>query len=163
MEIGYCFVFRYSDFEFKMLYIASDHAGYQLKEELDEYLESLGYKFEDLGAYEPDLQDDYPDFALNLAKKVTQEESVGILICGTGQGMCATANKIKGIRAVLAYDEFTARAAKEHLDANVLCLGGRTTDLEIAKKIVKTWLETPFSGEERHIRRLKKIEEIEKS
>lgn len=144
-----------------MLYIASDHAGFQLKEELDEYLESLGYKFEDLGAYENNPQDDYPDFAIELAKKVAQEESVGILICGTGQGMCAVANKIKGIRAVLAYDEFTARAAKEHLDANILCLGGRVLDSETAKKIVKTWLDTGFSGEEKHERRLEKIEEIE--
>ena len=144
-----------------VLYIASDHAGFQLKEELDDYLESLGYKFEDLGAYEPDSQDDYPDFALALAKKVAQEESAGILICGTGQGMCAAANKVKGIRAVLAYDEFTARMSKEHLDANILCLGGRVTEVETAKKIAKIWLETPFSGEERHKRRLGKIEEME--
>jgi ribose 5-phosphate isomerase B len=146
-----------------MLYIASDHAGFQLKEGIDDYLESLGYKFEDLGAYESEPQDDYSDFAQLLARKVAQEDSVGILICGTGQGMCMAANKIKGVRAVLAFDEYTARAAKEHLDANILCLGGRTTDLETAKKIIKIWLETPFSGEERHIRRLKKVGEIEEN
>lgn len=144
-----------------MLYIASDHAGFQLKEELDEYLESLGYKFEDLGAYENNPQDDYPDFAVNLAEKVVQEGGEGILICGTGQGVCLAANKVKGVRAALAHDEFTAKTAREHLDANILCLGGRVLDLETAKKVVKTWLETSFSGEERHERRLEKVEEIE--
>jgi ribose 5-phosphate isomerase B len=144
-----------------LLYIASDHAGFQLKEEIDEYLESLGYKFEDLGAYEMDPHDDYPDFALAVAKKVVETGGNGILICGTGQGVCLAANKVKGIIAVQAHDEFTARAAKEHLDSNILCLGGRVLDAETAKKIVKIWLETDFSGEERHERRLEKVEEIE--
>lgn len=144
-----------------MLYIASDHAGFQLKEQVDDYLESLGYKFEDLGAYENNPQDDYPDFALILGERISKEGGEGILICGTGQGMCVAANKIKGIRAALAYDEHTARTAKEHLDSNVLCLGGRTIDAETAKKIVKTWVETSFSEEERHERRLGKIEEME--
>jgi ribose 5-phosphate isomerase B len=146
-----------------MLYIASDHAGFQLKEQLDDYLELLGHKFEDLGAYENNPQDDYPDFALAVAKKVASEGGEGILVCGTGQGACLAANKVKGIRAVLAHDEFTARTAKEHLDSNVLCLGGRTIDTEAAKKIVKTWLEASFSGEEKHERRLGKVEEMEQN
>lgn len=151
-------------FEFSMLYIASDHAGFQLKEELDDYLETLGQKIEDLGPYEMNPQDDYPDFALALAKKVASgEDGIGILICGTGQGMCMAANKVGGIRAAFAVDEFTARSAKEHVDANILCLGARITDPETAKKIVKIWLETPFSGEDRHNRRLKKIEEMDNS
>ncbi len=144
-----------------MLYIASDHAGFQLKEQIDDYLESLGYKFEDLGAYENNPQDDYPDFALAVAKKVASEGGEGILICGTGQGVCMAANKIKGIRAVLAHDEFNAKTAREHLDSNILCLGGRVLDLETAKKIVKIWMETGFSGDERHERRLGKVEEME--
>ena len=144
-----------------MLYIASDHAGYQLKEEIKRFLESLSYVFEDLGAQEINPQDDYPDFALEVAKKVIDKGGEGILICGTGQGVCLAANKVKGIRAVLAHDEFTARAAKEHLDSNILCLGGRVIDEETAKKIVKIWLETGFSGEERHERRLEKVEKIE--
>jgi len=145
-----------------MLYIASDHAGFKLKEELDDYLELLGQKIEDLGPYELDPDDDYVDFALAVAKKVVgEEDGIGILVCGTAQGMCLAANKVKGTRAVFAFDEFTARHAKEHDDANILCLGAQTTDPETAKKIIKIWLETPFSGEERHIRRLEKIREIE--
>jgi len=147
-----------------MLYIASDHAGYQLKEELKPYLQELGCEFEDLGNEQLDPSDDYPDFAFRLAHNILDnEDSKGILICGTGQGMCIAANKIDGIRAVLVHDEFTARAAAEHLDANVICLGGRVTDAETAKKIVKMWLGAQFSGEERHERRLDKIKNIERS
>jgi len=144
-----------------VLYIASDHAGYQLKEEIKRYLQLLNYSFEDLGPKEFDPTDDYPDFAFAVAKKVADEGGEGILFCGTGQGVCLAANKIRGIRAVSAYDEFMARQAKEHLDSNILCLGGRVLDAEMAKKIVKTWLDTGFSGEERHERRLGKIEEME--
>jgi len=144
-----------------VLYIASDHAGYQLKEEIKRYLQLLNYSFEDLGPKEFDPNDDYPDFAFAVAKKVADEGGEGILFCGTGQGVCLAANKIRGIRAVSAYDEFMARQAKEHLDSNILCLGGRVSDAEMAKKIVKTWLDTGFSGEERHERRLGKIEEME--
>ena len=131
-----------------MLYIASDHAGYQLKEEIKRYLQSLNYSFDDLGPKEFNPDDDYPDFALAVAKKIVNEGGEGILICGTGQGVCLAANKVKGIRAVSAYDEFMARQAKEHLDSNILCLGGRTTDAETAKKIVKVWLDTGFSHRE---------------
>ncbi len=146
-----------------MLYIAADHAGYPLKENLKPFLEKEGYEVIDLGAEELNLSDDYPDFAFALAQSVSEEEDAGgILICGTGQGMCIAANKYPGVRAALAYDEFTARAAAEHVNANVLCLGGRITDLETAKKIVKIWLETEFEEDERHIRRLKKIEEVER-
>jgi len=116
----------------------------------------------DLGAEQLDLADDYPDYAQKLVKEVLEgEDAGGILICGTGQGMCIAANRFEGIRATFIYDEFTARSAAEHLDANIVCLGARVTDVETAKKIVKIWLETEFSGEERHVRRLKKIEEIE--
>jgi len=146
-----------------MLYIASDHAGFALKEEIKRYLQSVNYAFEDLGPQELDPADDYPDFALKVARKINEEGGEGILICGTGQGVCLAANKVKGIRAVAAYDEFMANQAKEHLDSNILCLGGRITDVETAKRIVKIWLETPFSGEERHERRLEKIEEIEET
>jgi len=145
-----------------MLYIAADHAGYPLKEELKPFLEKEGYEVIDLGAEELDLADDYPDFAMALAQSVVEEDDAGgILICGTGQGMCITANKFPGIRAALAYDEFTARSAAEHVSANVLCLGGRTTDPETAKKLVKIWLDTEADEDERHARRLRKIEEME--
>ena len=147
-----------------MLYIAADHAGYQLKEELKVYLQQLGYEVEDLGNEQLDPSDDYPDFAYRLSHNVLDHEgSRGILICGTGQGMCMAANKIDSIRAALVHNEFTARTAGEHLNANVICLGGRVTDAETAKKLVKMWLETEFLSEERHERRLKKIENIERS
>ena len=145
-----------------MLYIAADHAGFPLKEELKKYLLGQDYDVVDLGAHELAPNDDYPDFAADLARRVSDgENSGGILICGTGQGVCIAANRFLGIRAALIYDEFTARAAAEHLDANVICLGGRTTEPEIAKRLVKIWLDTEFSGEERHKRRLKKIDDTE--
>ena len=145
-----------------MLYIAADHGGYPLKEELKRFLIEDGYEVVDLGADELDLADDYPDFASKLAEQVVQDEDAGgILICGTGQGMCLAANKIAGIRAVLVHNDFTAKDAADHLNANVICLGGRVTDPEAAKKLVKIWLDTEFSEEERHVRRLRKIEEME--
>ncbi|MDD2753053.1 MAG: ribose 5-phosphate isomerase B [Candidatus Portnoybacteria bacterium] len=145
-----------------MLYIAADHGGYPLKEELKEFLAKEGYETVDLGADELDLADDYPDYALKLAEQVVQDENAGgILICGTGQGMCMAANKVAGIRAVVVYNEFTAQDAADHLNANVICLGGRVTDAETAKKAVKIWLDTEFSEDERHIRRLRKAEEME--
>jgi len=147
-----------------MLFIASDHAGYPLKEELKLFLEEMGLEFEDLGNEQLDPSDDYPDFAYRVAHNILDnEDSKGILICGTGQGVCMAANKVDGIRAALVHDEFTARSAAEHLNANVICLGGRVTDAEAAKKLVKIWLETQFSGDERHERRLEKIENIERS
>ena len=144
-----------------MIYIASDHAGYQLKEELKKFLDRNEYQIEDLNPGEPDPQDDYPDAALLVAKKVIKTGEKGILICGTGQGVCLAANKVAGIRAALAHDDFTGRMAAEHLNANILCLGARVIDPEIAKKIIKSWLEADFLGEERHARRLKKVKEIE--
>jgi len=144
-----------------MIYIGADHAGYNLKEELKKYLKELEYDVEDLGNKEAEPQDDYPDFAVKVAKKTVETGEKGIVICGTGIGSCIVANKVKGARAALAWDEFTAIQSREHNDANILCLGGRVVDAETAKKIVRLWLETKFSDEERHIRRLDKIKEIE--
>ncbi len=143
-----------------MLYLASDHAGYRLKEEIKDYLDELGIKYRDLGPKELDSDDDYPDFAFKVAQKVGQnpDEDKGILICSTGQGMMRAANKFKGIRAYLAWNEFTAETAKAHGNTNILTLGSQVIPLGIAKKIVATWLSTAFSREERHKRRLKKIE-----
>ncbi len=145
-----------------MIYIGADHAGFHLKEEIMEYLRELGYQFEDLGNKELDPQDDYPEFALAVAKKVVQTGGRGILICATGLGMVIVANKVKGIRAALCWDDFTALESREHNDANILCLGGKVIDLETAKKIVRIWFEAKFTGEERHVRRLKKVKEMEK-
>jgi len=145
-----------------MIYIGSDHAGFNLKEELKKYLEKLKYKFEDLGNKEMDAGDDYPDYALMVAEKVTGTDNLGILVCATGIGMFLAANKVKGIRAVNAWDEFTASSSREHNNANILCLAGKVLDIEAAKRIVKIWLEAEYTGEERHVRRLSKVEEMGK-
>jgi len=145
-----------------MLYIGADHAGWHLKKELKKYLKELGYEYEDLGNKDFESKDDYPDFALKVSKKVAETGEKGILICATGLGMCIVANKVKGIRAAVVWNEFTVLQSREHNDANVLCLGGKVIDLKTAKKIVRIWLEAEFTKEERHVRRLGKIEEIEK-
>ncbi|MFH1671399.1 MAG: ribose 5-phosphate isomerase B [Candidatus Portnoybacteria bacterium] len=142
-----------------MIYLGSDHAGFHLKEEIKKYLKELGREYQDLGNKEIDPQDDYPDYALEVARKVVETKSRGILICATGIGMCITANKVKGVRAAVVWDEFTALSSREHNNANILCLAGKVLDVETAKKIVQIWLETEFSEEERHVRRLRKIEE----
>lgn len=144
-----------------MIYLGADHAGFHLKEELKKHLKKLGYEYEDLGNKELDPKDDYPDFAAAVAKKVVETNGKGILICATGSGICMAANKTKGARGSVAWDEFTALQAGEHNNANILCLAGKVLDAETAKKIVQTWLEAKFTSEERHVRRLEKIKEIE--
>ena len=147
-----------------MLYLAADHAGFELKEKIKAFLKERGIAFEDMGAYSYDKDDDYPDFAFKLAEQVAQDEDAGgILICATGQGMCIAANKVAGIRAVLVHNDFTALDAAGHLNANVICLGGKVTGPEEAKKLVKIWLDTEFSEDERHVRRLRKVEEMEEN
>ncbi len=144
-----------------MIYIGSDHAGFRLKKKLNQFLNNEGYEFEDLGPHEYDPNDDYTKYAVKVCKKVIESNGRGILICGTGQGMDRIANKIPGIYASVCWDEETAICAREHGDTNVLTLGGRTTKVGKAKKIVKIWLETPFTGEERHIRRINNIKDVE--
>ena len=144
-----------------MLYIGADHAGFYLKEELKKYLEELGCQYEDLGNKAPDPLDDYPDFALAVGEKAVKTGGKGILICATGLGMAIAANKVAGVRAAVCWDDFTALQSREHNDTNVLCLAGKALDTETAKKITRRWLETEFSGEERHKRRIEKIREME--
>lgn len=153
-----------------MIYLASDHAGFELKEKVKTYLKEKGSEFEDLGAFNLDKADDYPDYACKAAKKVADSNSgaKAILFCGSAEGMCIVANKVKGIRAVSVSTLVNARVSREHNDANVLCLSGGGTlspipglSLEDAKNITETWLSTPFSGAGRHVRRLKKISDIE--
>lgn len=144
-----------------MLYVASDHGGFELKEELKKYLKKNNIEYKDLGPDNLDNADDYPDFALKVAKKVAKNiDNKGILVCGTGIGMCMTANKIKGIRAALCYDERTAKLSREHNDSNILCLGGRTTHTDKAIEIVNTWLNTEFNDVERHKRRVEKMNNL---
>ena len=145
----------------KTVYIGADHAGYKLKQELKKFLQHLGHKVVDVGAHELDPQDDYPKYAYAAAKAVAQGKGVAILACGSAEGICIAANKVKGVRAVPVWTLRNARLSREHNDANVLCLSGWELSLASAKKIAKAWLETEFSKEERHLRRLKEIKQIE--
>lgn len=144
----------------RTIYIGSDHAGFGLKEDLKKYLNKLGVAVEDLGNTKLEPLDDYPDYALKVAKKVAQTNGEGLLICGSGVGMCITANKVKGVRAVNAYNQAMARASRQHNQANVLCFGGGYIKPAEAKKITKAWLETAYSSEARHVRRVKKINKL---
>lgn len=137
--------------------IASDHGGFRLKSDIARLLLELSHGCHDFGP--PDFHDvDYPDYAVKVARAVADGEfDRGILICGTGQGMAMSANKVKGVRAALCHDTFSARMSREHNDANVLCLGERVIGSGLAADIVKTWLKAEPSDEERHRRRVGKI------
>ncbi len=142
--------------------IASDHAGLRLKEKVKRYLKRKKIEYEDLGT-ESFTSVDYPDYALKVAEKVVKNKNTrGILICGTGTGMTIAANKVKGIRAVAAYDAFSAKMSRIDNDTNVLGLRGRFFPFEKIRKIITVWLDTPFSGEKRHKRRIKKISDYER-
>jgi ribose 5-phosphate isomerase B len=143
--------------------IASDHAGVDLKTSIAGFLKDLSFQVVDLGPFSIDSVD-YPDYALQVANKVAANEcQMGVLICGTGLGMSYTANKVKGIRAALCTNEFMARMAKEHNDANILVLGARVVGLDLALSITHVFFTTAFTKNERHIKRINKITNIEKS
>jgi len=138
--------------------LASDHAGFDLKEIIKEHLAVRGVTTVDLGT-DSTRSVDYPDYARKVCEAVLAgSSSRGILICGTGLGMSMMANRYKGIRGALCHEHFTARAARSHNDSNVLVLGGRVLGTDLAKEIVDTWLDTPFEGG-RHERRTKKFDE----
>lgn len=142
-----------------MIAIGCDHGGYYLKQDIIDFLEKNGYEYKDYGTYS-DESCDYPVYAKKVAHAVADGEcEKGILICGTGIGVCITANKVKGIRAALVHDCFSAKATREHNDANIVTMGARVIGPGLATEIVRIFLETPFSNEERHIRRIKQIEE----
>lgn len=142
-----------------MIAIGSDHAGFLLKEELKKHLLEEGYELTDVGC-DSTASVDYPVYAKKVAKLVASGEAEkGIIICGTGIGVSITANKIKGIRAALCHDCFSAEATRLHNDANVLTMGARVVGGGLALKIADTFLTTPFSNEERHMRRIRMIEE----
>jgi len=139
--------------------LGADHAGYLLKEKIKKHLTERKVEFKDYGTFKLDSCD-YPEFGYKVSQAVvTQEANVGILVCGTGIGMCITANKIKGIRAALATDVETAQLSRLHNDANVLCLSGRKLEEDQAIKIVETWLNTSFEGG-RHGGRLNLITQL---
>ena len=146
----------------KPIYIGADHAGFHLKEKIKKWLEHKHVQYVDIGNKKLYPKDDYPDFAIPLAKKVVSEKSLGILVCGSAQGMCIAANKIKGARAVIPYSLRETRLSKEHNNANIICLSGWFTHLHKAKRMIEVFLTAPFSKEPRHVRRLQKIKRMER-
>ncbi|MBQ6366076.1 MAG: ribose 5-phosphate isomerase B [Oscillospiraceae bacterium] len=141
-----------------MIAIGCDHGGYAYKQMLMQHLEDRGIRYQDFGCFSPDSCD-YPDYAIPVAKAVASGEfEKGILICGTGIGMSIAANKVHGIRAAVCGDSFSATATREHNDANILCMGARVISEAKALEITDIFLDTPFSEEERHKRRISKIE-----
>jgi len=142
--------------------LAADHGGFVLKEELLPWLKGQGVELFDLGAHSYNPGDDYPDFAKVLGQAIASGiAGRGILICGSGVGASVAANKIKGIRAAICHDTYSARQGVEHDDMNILCLGSRVIGLELAKELIEAYLKASFTGEERHCRRLNKVLEME--
>lgn len=143
---------------FKHLVIASDHAGYALKENLKEYAYELGRSLQDLGTHW-DISVDYPDFAALACQEIAHGQADGgILICGTGIGISIAANRFAGIRAAVCNDGVTATSlSRRHNDANILCLGSRLVGIEVARDCLKTFIMTPFDNSARHLKRLQKL------
>ena len=140
-----------------MLYLGADHAGYRLKEFLKKHFDNKGIKYRDLGTHSEESVD-YPSYAFKVGKAVASEKNAkGILICGTGTGMVMAANRIKGIRAAVAYDAYSAKMARHDNDANVLCLRGRKINMKEQARIADIWLKSKFSGIARHTRRIAKL------
>jgi ribose 5-phosphate isomerase B len=142
-----------------MIALGNDHTGYALKKAIMEYLDKRGIEYKDFGCGDV-TKSDYPEFAKAVGRAIQNKEcDKGILICGTGIGISIAANKMKGIRAALCHDCFSAEATRLHNDANVLAMGARVIGVGHALKIVETFLNTPFSGEERHLRRIQMLED----
>jgi len=146
-----------------MIYLGADHAGFRLKEKVKKFLDSKGTEYKDLGALKLEKKDDYPDYAFKVAKAVSKNKgSKGILFCGTGTGEVIAANKVKGIRAAVAYDDYSTKMSRVDNDANILGIRSRSFSENKAKKIISLWLKTKFSGAARHKRRIKKISNFER-
>ena len=138
--------------------VGADHAGYALKVEVVEMLQAQGHDVVDVGPHELDPLDDYPDFAKLLAERVaTKESERGVMVCGSGVGASVAANKVRGVRAAMCHDTYSAHQGVEHDDMNVLCLGARIVGGELARELVTAFVAARFSGEERHQRRLNKV------
>ena len=140
--------------------LAADHAGFALKQGVKKFLESRGHEVLDMSPSRVE-GDDYPDVALSAARKVVSGKCLGVFICGSGNGVCMAANKVRGIRAALGYDAQSAALARRHNDANVLCLAGRRIKPEAARKVVSAWLSSEFEAG-RHERRVRKIGSYER-
>jgi ribose 5-phosphate isomerase B len=146
------------------VYLGSDHAGFDLKRRLIEHLPTLGHEPVDCGAATYDAEDDYPPFVLRAATRVVADPgSAGIVMGGSGNGEAIAANKVRGVRCALAFSDVTARLAREHNDANVLSLGARMYDESAALRFAEIFLSTPFSAEQRHVRRIAQMSAYEVS
>ena len=147
------------------VFLGADHGGFAAKEKIKKLFSEWGYEFEDLGAHTVDSGDDYPDYGFAVAKKVSEnpEEHRGILFCRSGVGMDIVANKVRGVHSAQVFNEDMARISREKNNTSVLSIATDYLSGAQIESIVKTWLKTPFSGEERHVRRLKKIRDLERS
>lgn len=142
--------------------IGADHAGYPLNERVIAELRAAGHEIIDFGTHDGSQPDDYPDYAKRVGEAIQKGDAeIGILVCGSGVGAAVAANKLRGIRAVLCSDTYSARQSREHDDCNVLSLGARVVGVELALELVRAFVAARFSGEERHRRRLRKIAEME--
>jgi RpiB/LacA/LacB family sugar-phosphate isomerase len=142
--------------------VGADHAGFPLNERVIEELSKAGHEIIDFGTHDGSIADDYPDYARKIGQAIQQGKAeIGILICGSGVGAAVAANKLKGVRAALCGDTYSGHQSREHDDCNVLCLGARVTGVELALEIVRAFVAARFTGEERHLRRLKKVAEME--
>ena len=149
-----------------LIFLAADHAGFELKEHIKKHLQNLGFAVEDCGAFSYDPEDDYPEFIIKAAKKVSENKgSKAIIFGGSGQGEAIVANKVRRIRAAVFYGDNLEiiSLSRAHNDANVLSIGARFVSIKKAVEAVNLWLKTGFSGEKRHVRRLSRIKEMEKS
>jgi len=148
------------------IYLGADHNGFERKRELTEYLQKNGYEVVDEGDTSLQPEDDFPQFASKVVQAMRGDadpaQARGILICGSGQGMCIAANRFKGVRAALAFDQEEARASRNDEDSNILCLSARYTDFDQTVAIIHTWLMTPFAGAPRYKRRLQELDELER-
>jgi len=143
--------------------IGADHGGYPLNERVIEELRAAGHEIEDFGTHDGTRPDDYPDYAVMVGEAVRNGRAdCGIIICGSGVGACVAANKLRGVRAALCGDTYSAHQSREHDDCNVLCLGARIVGVELASEIVRSFVNARFTGEERHRRRLEKVNHIER-
>ena len=146
----------------KKIFIASDHGGFKLKNKLLSFLLKKGYLVEDIGPFEYKKDDDYPDYAIPLAKRVARNKSKGVVICRNGQGVCIAVNKIKGIRGVTGFSIKEAKTTRQDDNANILSIPADYISSTKAKRIISIWLSTPFSNALRHKRRINKIKKIER-
>jgi len=144
-----------------MIYIGADHRGYQLKETLKEYLDEQGCDFTDCGAYTYNPEDDFPDYGERVARSVQgTSQCCGILLCGSGQGMCMAANRLKGVRGVLAYSQRVVKEAVEHDHANVMCIPADDYTMEEVKLMVETFLQSEPSSKDKYERRVAKLDDL---